>query len=185
MMTNKAVFLDRDGTINEEVNYLSKVEQIKILPNSPKAIKLLNENGFKVIIITNQSGVARGYFSVQELENIHNHLKNQLLKDGAIIDAVYYCPHHPDDRCDCRKPKTGMIDRAKEEFEIDLSSSFIVGDKLLDLETGHRAGCKTVLVLTGYGSDELKEQKNWKFQPDQIAQNLYDAVMWILGEDSK
>ncbi|MEE9151983.1 MAG: D-glycero-beta-D-manno-heptose 1,7-bisphosphate 7-phosphatase [Thermoplasmata archaeon] len=184
-MTTKAVFLDRDGTINEEVNYLSKVEQVKILPNSAKAIKLLNKEGFKTIIITNQSGVARGYFSVQTLENIDDHLKNELFKEGALIDAIYYCPHHPDDGCACRKPETGLIEKARGDFEIDLSSSFIVGDKLIDLETGYRVGCKNVLILTGYGSNELKEREKWKFQPHHIARDLYDAVMWILGEGSR
>lgn len=184
-MTDKAVFLDRDGTINEEVNYLSKIEQVKILPNSAKAIKLLNENGFKTIITTNQSGVARGYFSIETLEEINNHLKSELLKEGAVIDAIYYCPHHPDDGCHCRKPKTGLIERAKEELDVDLSSSFVVGDKILDLETGRKMGCKTVLVLTGYGYDELKEKEKWEFHPDQIVQDLYEAVIWILGEGSR
>ncbi|UCE37026.1 MAG: D-glycero-beta-D-manno-heptose 1,7-bisphosphate 7-phosphatase [Thermoplasmata archaeon] len=181
-MTNKAVFLDRDGTINEEVNYLSKIEQVKILPNSPKAIKLLNENGFKVIVVTNQSGVARGYFSKEDLENVNNHLRDELLNEGAVVDGIYFCPHHPDDGCDCRKPKTGMIVEAKADFDIEVSSSFIVGDKLLDLETGRKMGCKTVLVLTGYGKDELKDKNNWEFTPDYIAEDLLDAVMWIIVE---
>ena len=184
-MTSKAVFLDRDGTINEEVNYLSRIEQVKILPNSAKAIKLLNDNGFKIIIITNQSGVARGYFSIERLEEINNHLKNELLKENAIIDAIYYCPHHPDDLCQCRKPKTGLIERARDEHDVDLSSSFVIGDKILDLETGRKMGCKTILVLTGYGSDEVKEKEKWKFRPDQIVQDLYEAAIWILGEGSR
>jgi histidinol-phosphate phosphatase family protein len=181
-MSNKAVFLDRDGTINEEVNYLSKIEQLKILPKSAKAIKLLNENKFKVIIITNQSGVAREYFSKETLEDINEHLKNELANEGAQIDAIHYCPHHPEEGCDCRKPRPGMIERAKRKFDLDLSSSFIVGDTINDLETGYNVGCKTVLVLTGYGKRELKEQESWKLQPDYIAQDLLDAVMWIIGE---
>ncbi len=183
-MTNKAVFLDRDGTINYEVNYLSSVDQLKILPNSAQAINLLNENDFLVIIITNQSGVARGKFSEEALNEINNELKNKLLKDEAKIDAVYYCPHHPDDGCSCRKPKPGMLKAANEEFGLDLQASYIVGDTLNDLETGHNVGCKTVLVLTGYGEGELKKQENWNFSPDHIARDLLDAVMWIIGEGS-
>lgn len=181
-MSNKAVFLDRDGTINEEMNYLSKIEQLKILPNSASAIKILNENGYKVIVITNQSGVARAYFSKETLEDINEHLKNELAKDDALIDAVYYCPHHPDEGCECRKPRPGMIERAKSEYDLDLSSSFIVGDTINDLETGYIVGCKTALVLTGYGERELNNQDSWNVQPDFIAQDLLDAVMWIIGE---
>lgn len=181
-MSNKAVFLDRDGTINKEVNYLSKIEQFKILENSVSAIKLLNDSDFLVIIITNQSGVARGRFTLEELEEINEYMKNELLKEGAQIDAIYYCPHHPEDGCACRKPNPGMLAKAKEEFDINLSSSYIIGDRLNDLETGYNVGCKTALVLTGYGKSELKEQDNWKFQPDLIAGDLLDAVMWILSE---
>jgi histidinol-phosphate phosphatase family protein len=184
-MSNKAVFLDRDGTINEEVNYLSKIEQLEILPNSAKAIKFLNENDFKVIVITNQSGVARGYFSKERLEDINSHLEGELAKDGAQIDAIFYCPHHPDEGCACRKPKPEMIERAKRKFDLDLSSSFIVGDTINDLETGYNVGCKTVLVLTGYGKRELKEQKNWSLSPDFIAKDLLDAVIWIIGEGAQ
>jgi histidinol-phosphate phosphatase family protein len=178
-MTNRAVFLDRDGTINEEVNYLNKEDQVKILPGSAKAIKILNEHGYKVIIITNQSGVARGYLSIQKLEEINKHLKSELLKEGAIIDAIYYCPHHPDEGCDCRKPNTKLLERAAEDLDIDFTSSYIVGDKLNDLKTGKKVGCGTVLVLTGYGKTEFKELEKLDFKPNHIAENLYHAVLWI------
>ncbi len=181
----KAVFLDRDGTVNEEVNYLSELEQVKILPRSARAIKLLNEHNFKTIIITNQSGVARGYFSIQRLEDINNHLKNELLREGGIIDAIYYCPHHPDEGCSCRKPETGLLEKAAGVFDIDLALSYIIGDRLNDLETGRRVGCGTVLVLTGYGAGEAKEVENWNFQPDHIAQDLHDAVLWILAQNDE
>jgi histidinol-phosphate phosphatase family protein len=184
-MSNKAVFLDRDGTINEEVNYLSKIEQLNILANSASAIKILNENDYKVIVITNQSGVSRGYFSKEALEGINEHLKNELANEGAQIDAMYYCPHHPDEGCDCRKPRPGMIEEARSKFDLDLPSSFIVGDTLNDLETGYNVGCKTVLVLTGYGERELNNQDSWKLQPDFIAKDLLDAVMWIIGEGAQ
>jgi D-glycero-D-manno-heptose 1,7-bisphosphate phosphatase len=181
-MSNKAVFLDRDGTINKEVNYLSKIEQLEILPNSASAIKILNDNDFKVIVITNQSGVGRGYFSKEDLQDINEHLKNELSKDGAQIDAMYFCPHLPDSGCQCRKPRPGMIESAKSKLDLDLSSSFVVGDTINDLETGHNVGCKTALVLTGYGKRELARQESWNIQPDFIAQDLLDAVMWIIGE---
>jgi histidinol-phosphate phosphatase family protein len=179
----KAVFLDRDGTINEEVDYLSELEQLMILPRSAEAIKLLNQHGFKTVIVTNQSGVTRGYFSIQKLEEINNHLKNELLKEGAVIDAIYYCPHHPDDGCGCRKPKTGLLENAAEELDIDFASSYIVGDRLNDLGTGKKVKCGTVLVLTGYGADEVKELDKLDFKPDHIAKDLYDAVLWILKEE--
>jgi histidinol-phosphate phosphatase family protein len=179
-MTRRAVFLDRDGTINEEVNYLSDISQVKILPKSAEAIKLLNEHGFIIIIITNQSGVARGYFSEKTLKEIHNHLKSELQKDGAAVDAIYFCPHHPDDGCGCRKPTLGLIKKAVEDWNINLTSSFMVGDKLVDVETGKRAGCQTVLVLTGYGEKEAKEMEKSDTHPDHIAKDLYQAALWII-----
>jgi len=182
-MFNKAVFFDRDGTIIEEVNYLSKIEQVKILSNSPSAIKLLNENGFLVIIITNQSGLAREYFSVEDLENVNKHLKNELLKSNAKIDAIYYCPHHPDDDCECRKPRIGLIKKAEEEMNIDLRSSFLVGDKISDVQAGLNAGLKSILVLTGYGKEERTKLDDMNLKVDFIASDILSAVLWILREN--
>jgi histidinol-phosphate phosphatase family protein len=184
-MTNKAVFLDRDGTINQEVNYLSKIEEIKILPKVPGAIKLLNENGFNVIIITNQSGVERGYFSLESLIKINDHIVAKLDSEGAKVDGIYFCPHHPDSGCNCRKPKTGLLEKAEKDFEIDLTSSYMIGDKFIDLATGKNVGCKTILVLTGYGRQELLEKESWEFQPDYIADDLLNAVEWIIKEGGK
>ncbi|UCF09084.1 MAG: D-glycero-beta-D-manno-heptose 1,7-bisphosphate 7-phosphatase [Thermoplasmata archaeon] len=179
-MTNRAVFLDRDGTVNEEVSYLSTVEQLTILHGAAEAIRLLNEHGFKVIIITNQSGVARGYFSKETLKAINEHLRAELKKEGAVIDAVYYCPHHPDDGCGCRKPMTGNIERAEREHDLDLAKSYMIGDTIRDMETGYNAGMKTVLVRTGYGNDEEKKLSGISFAPDFIARDLLEAVLWIL-----
>lgn len=184
-MTKKAVFLDRDGTINEEVNYLSKIKQIKILPTVPSAIKLLNENDFLVIIITNQSGIARGYFTEKELEGINSHLVNELSKNGAKINGIFICPHHPDSQCDCRKPKTGLLKEAADEFDLDLSSSYMVGDKYTDLKTGINEGCKTILVKTGYGKGEAEKIGGWDFKPDLVAEDLLEAAKWILGDNAK
>ena len=184
-MTKKAVFLDRDGTINEEVNYLSNKEQIRILPNVPSAINMFNENGFLVIIITNQSGIARGFFTREELDEINAHLIDELSKEGSRIDGIFVCPHHPDSRCDCRKPKAGLLKDAALEFDLDLSSSYIIGDKYSDLKTGVNAGSKTVLVRTGYGDEEFKEMENWDFEPDFVADDLLQAAMWIIGDREK
>jgi histidinol-phosphate phosphatase family protein len=179
-MTSKAVFLDRDGTICEEVNYLSNIEQVKIYPGVFEAIAKLNKNDLKVIIITNQSGVARGYFTLKSLLDVNDYIVSELKKNGAIIDAIYFCPHHPDSQCGCRKPKTGLIEKAAHDNDLDLSASFMVGDKLIDVETGKRAGCRTVLVLTGYGRKMVEEIDISNIHPDHIAQDLNDAALWIV-----
>jgi histidinol-phosphate phosphatase family protein len=184
-MTKKAVFLDRDGTINEEVNYLSKKEQVEILPKVPEAIKLLNENDFLVIIISNQSGVARGYFTTDTLNEINDHLIGELSEKGAEIDGLFICPHHPDSDCDCRKPRTGLLKNAALKFNIDLLSSYIIGDKYTDLKTGFNAGCKTILVLTGYGKEENEKKGSWDFEPDIVAEDLFQAAKWIIEEEAK
>jgi D-glycero-D-manno-heptose 1,7-bisphosphate phosphatase len=158
-MTHKAVFLDRDGTINEEVSYLSKIEQLKIIPRAAQAIRLLNDNGFKVIIVTNQSGVARNYFSEDALKQINKHLMAELSKEGGEIHAAYYCPHHPDAGCVCRKPNIGNIELARQEHDLDLSGSYFVGDTMRDMETGFNAHLRTVLVLTGYGAEEQRKSQ--------------------------
>ena len=181
-MTHKAVFLDRDGTINEEVSYLSSIEQLKIILRAAKAIKVLNDNGFKVIIITNQSGVARGYFSEDTLGQINEHLKAELSKEGATIHAAYYCPHHPDAGCTCRKPNTGNIEKAALEHDLDLTRSYMIGDTMRDMETGFNAKLRTILVLTGYGEEERDKYRDNPRQPDYIAQDLYDAAEWIIRD---
>jgi len=181
-MTHKTVFLDRDGTVNEEVSYLSSIEQLKIIPRAAEAIKLLNENGFKVIVITNQSGVARKYFSEEALRGINEHLGSELLKFGARVDAFYYCPHHPDFGCNCRKPNTGNIKKAAQEHDLDLKESYIVGDTMRDMETGFNADLKTVLVLTGYGAEEREKYMDNPRQPDHVARDLYDAAEWIIRD---
>jgi D-glycero-D-manno-heptose 1,7-bisphosphate phosphatase len=169
----KAVFLDRDGTICEEVNYLSRPEDLRLFSFSAEAVKLLNDNGFLVILITNQSGIARGFYNEKTLHQIHGKLKNQLAQSNAKLDAVYFCPHNSADNCDCRKPQTGMIKRAKRDFSLNLENSWIVGDKTTDVETGFKAKMKTALVLTGYGQTEVENLKN---KPDLISHNLLQAV---------
>ncbi len=158
--TKQAVFLDRDGTINVEKDYLYRPEEFEFIPGAVEAIRRLNRAGYLVVVVTNQSGVARGYYTDQEVHRLHRHIDQLLSQADARIDAWYHCPHHPsglppyNQLCSCRKPRAGMLEQAAADLEIDLSRSWIVGDKLVDVEAGIAAGCRPVLVLTGYGVDE-------------------------------
>ena len=187
-MLDRSVFLDRDGTINEEVNYLSRPEQLRLLQGAAAAIRQINEAGLKAVITTNQAGVARGYFSEEKLQQIHLELQKMLGAQEARLDAIYHCPHHPTHgqgpykiNCTCRKPKPGMLRRAARELKIDLSRSFVVGDKISDLEPGLIVGCRTILVRTGYGREAEQMLNNCSFQPDCIADTLLEATRWILS----
>ena len=143
----KAVFLDRDGVINEErKDYVKNLNEFIILKGISKAIKLLKQENFLVIIITNQSAINRKLLTVDELNKIHNHLQDFLKKDDAICDAIYYCPHKPDENCNCRKPKPGLLLRAAQENNIDLQKSFLIGDSMTDIEAASAAGCKGILL---------------------------------------
>lgn len=176
----RAVFLDRDGTIAEDVPYCSRVEDFKILPTVSRGIRLLNEQGLKVIIITNQSGIARGYFTEEVLFQIHQKMKEELAKYNAWIDAIYVCPHHPDEGCECRKPKPTLFLQAAEEMKIALNLSYMIGDDAKDIEAGKTAGCKTILVTTGPNGENIEAQVK---EPDIIAANLYEAVEWITNDN--
>lgn len=174
-MRNRAVFLDRDGTIARDVHYCRRVEDFELLPTVPEAIKLLNASGFKVVVITNQSGIARGYFTEDTLAQIHRRMKDELAKCGARVDAIYYCPHHPNDGCDCRKPKAALFLQATKELHIDLSRSFVIGDMQMDVDAGKALGCKTILVTTGpQGASSIVDP------PDYATDNLLEAAKWIL-----
>lgn len=189
-MSKIAVFIDRDGTISEEVGYVNHISRFKLLKNSALAIKMLNEAKILAILATNQAGVARGYFSEDLVKKVHEKLQLDLKNEGAYLDAIYYCPHHPSVGppeyridCNCRKPKPGMILKAKEEFNIDLTKSYMVGDKISDIEFGKKLGLTSVMVLTGYGLGEYEHQRNeWKVMPDFVANDLLDAVKWILND---
>ena len=157
----RAVFLDRDGTINEEKEYLYRPEELAFIPGAVEAIRLLKRAGFCVIVVTNQSGIGRGYYNEADLLALHRHLDAMLEEEGAAVDAYYFCPHHPEHgvgdycrECDCRKPLPGMLLQAASELSIDLSNSFMIGDKVVDVEAGLRAGCRPLLVRTGYGSEQ-------------------------------
>ena len=162
----RAVFIDRDGTINEEKEYLYRTDDFVFIPGAPQAIRLLNEAGFLVIVVTNQSGVARGYYTEEDVHLLHRHIVSQLEPFGARVDAWFFCPHHPSGRgsyalpCRCRKPLPGMLLDAAGRFAIDLEASVMIGDKLVDVEAGRAAGCRSILVRTGYGSEEEYSCRN-------------------------
>ncbi len=185
-----AVFLDRDGTISEEVGYVNHIDRFRLYPWSAGAIALLNRAGLKTILVTNQSGVARGYFPESLLASVHEKMVSELARDGARLDAIYYCPHHPDGcvpgftmTCDCRKPANGMILRASRELSLDLRSSYVVGDRYNDLAAGISCGARTILVLSGYGRGEYQYQREtWPRQPEYIARDLLQAAEWIAGD---
>lgn len=180
-MVNKAVFIDRDGTINVDGPYLSDPNKLKLYPGVVSGIKRLNKNGYKVIIITNQSGLARGFFSRETLEEIHNELKKRLNKGGACIDAIYYCPHHPDDNCECRKPKTVLFEKAIADFGIDTDASYVIGDRTVDVVAGHRICCKTILVPERGKEKQVEQEKsNSPVRPDYECKRFISAVNWIL-----
>ena len=178
-MGNKAAFIDRDGTINANIGYIDSPDSFKMYSGVAEGIKLLNEDGFKVIIITNQSGIARGFFSEETLDKIHNKMKKELSDKGAKIDAIYYCPHHPDEKCSCRKPNPGLIEKATNDLDIDTKKSFILGDRMLDVEAGHKKGCKTVLVPENKEKVNIEMEES-KIEPDYVCDDFYTGVKWIL-----
>jgi D-glycero-D-manno-heptose 1,7-bisphosphate phosphatase len=175
------VFLDRDGTINQEVAYLSDPEAIALIPGASRAIRLINHLGLWAVVVSNQSGVARGYFPASVVEEMNERLRSLLGLAGASLDGVYYCPHHPDAGCPCRKPEPGMLQRAAEDLGIALPASYMVGDKADDIKAIHRVGGKGILVLTGYGKEQLGA---WtEGPPDFVAQDLLEATYWILLQE--
>ena len=162
------------------MNHLSR---FRLLPGAAVAIRRLNEAALAVIVVTNQSGVARGYFPEQLVRDVHERMKAELLEAGARLDGVYFCPHVSSDQCECRKPKTGMLEQAARELGLDLKESFVVGDRRSDVELAHCAGARSVLVRTGFGEGELAwHAKNWARQPELVAADLPEAVEWILQE---
>jgi len=177
------VFLDRDGTICEEVGYLNHISRFRMYGGAAAAIAKLNRAGMPAVVVTNQSGVGRGYFPESLVEEVHKLMISELAAGGARLEAVYYCPHVGADECGCRKPKTGLLEQAARELRLELKKSFVVGDRGADVAMGHRAGCRSVLVRTGFGEGELSwHAPNWPRQPDFVARDLSEAVEWILGE---
>lgn len=174
----KVVFLDRDGVISKDSpDHIKSWEEFHFLPRSKDAIKLLNDAGFNIILITNQSVIARKMVTKKELEEMHSNMKKEIEQHGGKIKNIYYCPHHPDDGCDCRKPKPGLLKKAIEENDIDGSKSYMVGDRIMDVLAGKSVGCKTIIIPSELGSKELKEST---VTPDYIAKDLFDAAEWII-----
>jgi D-glycero-D-manno-heptose 1,7-bisphosphate phosphatase len=178
----RAVFLDRDGVLVEERDYLSRPDQLSVLPGVPKALKELRAAGYKLVVVTNQSGVARGYFSLAMLGRIHRELKRRLAESGAKWDALYFSPHGPDSAHPWRKPGIGMLKAAKKRFGLDLKSSFFVGDTTADVQTALNAGCTAILVRTGHGG---RDGKHPKAKPDKTCADLAAATRWILSRPSR
>lgn len=183
----RAVFLDRDGTINEEVGYVNHLSRFKLIPSVISGLKIINNLGLLSIVITNQGGIARGFFDEKFLKKLHTKMLRLLKKSGVKIDAIYYCPHNPHGsvkryaiKCKCRKPATGLVENAVNDFNISLKNSYYIGDQKRDIEFGKRLGLKTILVKTGYGRGELYFKKfNNRLKPDYIAEDLLDAARWI------
>jgi D,D-heptose 1,7-bisphosphate phosphatase len=187
MSRKRAVFLDRDGVINKEKKFILNPEEFEFIEKSPEAIRIINNSCFLAFVVTNQSAVARNLITLQELEQIHEKLREELKIQGAYLDAIYYCPHHPDydtakgnpefiKDCNCRKPKPGMLIEAAKKHNIDLTQSYMIGDSGRDIEAGQKAGCTTIGVHTG------KDITTSEVQPDFVFDNLFDAVEFILGK---
>ena len=181
------VFLDRDGTLNHEVDFVRTPDDLRLIKGAAEAVRMLNQRGVVTCVISNQSGVARGYLSEGDLTPIHARLEKELARGGAKVDRIYYCPHHPTEgfapynvECDCRKPKPGMLLRGSRELEIDLTDSYVVGDSVVDMEAGHAVSAHTVLVLTGYGHATREKCLNNNMHIDFIAPSIAEAAAYIL-----
>lgn len=191
---DKIIFLDRDGTINEEVEYLHRPEDLVLLPHITEGLKRLKRQGFKLVVVTNQAGVARGYYGEEEVVSLHKYLNSLLKEEGAEIDHFFYCPHHPihgigkyRKACHCRKPDTGMFFMAEHYYQVDKAHSYMIGDKLIDTEAGKRYGVKSILVGTGYGKElysSLKPEKRLKVL-DYFAETLNQAADFILRQEGE
>lgn len=185
-----AIFMDRDGTVNAEVGYLNHVDRLELLPRTAAAIRIINDSRFLAVIVTNQAGVARGYFREELIERVHERLGALLAEQGARLDGIYYCPHHPTvgdppyrQECDCRKPRPGLVLAAARDLSIDVGRSFMVGDKHSDIRFAHALGIPGILVETGYGRGEIEQwSAGWEERPDYVATDLLEAVEWILGQ---
>ena len=187
-MAARAIFLDRDGTINREGGYLSETEELSLEPAAAEGLGILRQAGFLLVVVSNQSGVARGYFPEDAVRRFNEALSRALEAEGVRIDRYYFCPHYPGGVvpgyslvCECRKPKPGLLLQAAQEADLALSRSYSVGDAARDLEAGRAAGTKTVLVLTGYGQQAANEVRQ-RGLADHVAEDLADAARWIVAD---
>ncbi len=183
---DKVIFLDRDGTINREDGYITRVDQIHLYEGAVPALRMLKEMGYRIVIVSNQAGVAKALLTEQALQEINNALLSMLKAEGILIDRLYYCPHHPEavvpeykKACECRKPKTGMVMRAVKELGVQVQGAYMIGDKLTDIELARNFGGRGILLLTGYGKEEIKKLDPQKHNPVYIGKDILDAVSWI------
>jgi D,D-heptose 1,7-bisphosphate phosphatase len=183
-MKNKAIFLDRDGTINIDGPYLADPEKFIMYSGVGEGVKALKENGFKIIVITNQSGIARGYFTEEILEQIHEKMRKEFKKFDVELDGIYYCPHHPNDNCECRKPKTQLFETAIREHSIDVTRSYMIGDKIQDVIAGKKIGVKTILI-SNLPSEQIYQKEGKSYIPNHVATNFTQTVEWILCNKEK
>ncbi|MCM8761523.1 MAG: D-glycero-beta-D-manno-heptose 1,7-bisphosphate 7-phosphatase [Candidatus Omnitrophica bacterium] len=185
----KAIFLDRDGVINKDpggwtkYNYVTETKDFHFLPGSLEALKLLCQNRYRIIIVSNQGGVAKGYFTKEKLAEINSMMLDKIGAAGARIEEVFYCVHKDDDNCDCRKPKTGMLERAIEKYSIDPRQTYFIGDSFVDVEAGKRLGMRTIFVLSGKAT--LQEVRKKGLKPDYVFRDLLESVKWLLGRDKR
>lgn len=186
MSSKPAIFVDRDGTLNELVGYLNDIDAFELFPWSHEAIRLINRSGYLAVVVTNQSGVARGIYSEELVRAVHSRMKETLESADARLDGIYYCPHDGSGECDCRKPKPGMLERAEKDLDIDMSRSWVIGDSYSDLELAWNVGARAALVMTGYGRGNYEHHRDsWNRQPDIVAPNLFSAVVEIVWETPK
>lgn len=192
-MPRPAVFMDRDGTLSHEVGYVNHVSRFRLYPWAVDAVRLANRSGFLAVVVTNQAGVARGYFPESVIHEVHASLAASMAAGDARLDGIYFCPHHPSAGeppyrmdCDCRKPKPGLVERAVADLDIDLRRSYVIGDRLGDLELAWRVGARGGLVKSGYGLGELTyHAPTWPRQPDLVAENVLEAVERIVSAGSR
>lgn len=177
----RAVFLDRDGTINVERGYITNPDEVTFYPNTARVFNALHSKGYVIVIISNQSAIGRGLMTMEQLDKVNDILWGKLRQSNAWYDALYFCPHTPEQSCDCRKPKPGLILQAALDLNINLSASYFIGDKITDIEAGHRSGCKTILVLTGKGTESLEIIKTDAscIKPNTVETSLSGALAWI------
>lgn len=179
----RAVFVDRDGTLNINIDYLSDPAGYQLYPGVASGLKMLRDAGFIIVVVTNQSGIGRGIFNERTLELIHLRMKELLAAEGASVDAIYFCPHHPDDRCACRKPGTALFERAVRDIGIDPAISFVIGDTEMDVAAGKKMGARAALVPEPRNrAKTLKEMEGWKARPDFVGADFLSAVRWVLGD---
>ena len=176
---SRAIFLDRDGTIMRDASHVGEVDQVVLIPNAVPSLKRLQDAGYKLFVITNQSGVGRGYFTREAVESIHTRLNEQFNQAGVRFERYYVCPHHPEDNCECRKPKPKLLLDAAREYGLDLSRSFMIGDRASDIQAGVNAGARSILVLTGVGRETLAKGET---KPDHVAHDIAEATTWILDQ---